>query len=107
MCPKFFHDDETIFPDHLAFKPERWLQGSECEREVLDKYWKPFGNGSRSCIGMNLALEVVYRAVANIFLRYELSFHEGLDVDFCRKDGMLKVFPHKNSRGLVVDVRER
>ncbi|MCJ1355644.1 MAG: hypothetical protein MMC33_005636 [Icmadophila ericetorum] len=104
MCPKFFHDDEAIFPDHLAFKPERWLQGNTDE---LDKYWKPFGNGSRSCIGMNLALEVVYRAVANIFLRYDVSFHDGIDVGLCRQDGMLKVFPHKNSRGLVVDVRER
>lgn len=54
----------------------------------------------------SLALEVVYRTIANLFLRYELSFHE-IDADFCRRDGMLKVFPHKNSRGLTVRIRER
>ena len=49
MCPNFFHGDETHFPDASTFKPERWLYS---DSEVLETYWKPFGNGSRSCIGM-------------------------------------------------------
>lgn len=101
MCPKFFHDDEAHFPDCLAFKPERWL-GSDAEE--LDRYWKPFGNGSRSCIGMNLALEVVFRTIAAIFSDYLLYFDQ-LDEKRCQEDGMLKVFPHSGSRGLTVVAR--
>ncbi|KAI9653246.1 MAG: hypothetical protein M1821_007677 [Bathelium mastoideum] len=101
MCPKFFHDDEAHFPEHLAFKPERWLQPNA---EQLDRYWKPFGNGSRSCIGMNLALEVIFRTIATIFSTYKLDFAEGLNAEECRRDGMLKVFPHAKSKGLNVVV---
>ena len=102
MCPKFFHDDEEHFPDHLTFKPERWLQS---DVEELNRYFKPFGNGSRSCIGMNLALEVVYRVISNVFSQFKPEF-SGIDAEFCQQDGMLKVFPHKESHGLTVSVSE-
>lgn len=39
--------NERIFPDPKAFKPERWLAGSDLER-----YFVPFGKGSRQCLGI-------------------------------------------------------
>ena len=101
MCPKFFHDDEAHFPDPLSYKPERWLADNA---EELDRYWKPFGNGSRTCIGMNLGLEVVFRTVANTFSTWKTTFN-GIDEKFIWKDGMLKVFPHAKSHGLTVSVK--
>jgi cytochrome P450 len=101
MCPKFFHDDEANFPDHLRYNPERWLGDNVAE---LDRYFKPFGNGSRSCIGMNLALEVVFRTIANVFSTWRTEF-EGIDEEFIWKDGMMKVFPHAKSHGLTVSVK--
>ncbi|PWY67888.1 cytochrome P450 [Aspergillus heteromorphus CBS 117.55] len=56
------HHDPEAFPDPLAFRPERWLEGSDKRRRDLCFF--PFGLGSRSCIGRNLALEELYVAVA-------------------------------------------
>lgn len=36
----------------------------------------------------SLALEVVYRTIANMIVRYQLGLH-GIDAEFCRRGGML------------------
>ncbi|RAK95885.1 cytochrome P450 [Aspergillus ibericus CBS 121593] len=55
------HHDEDAFPDPFSFRPERWLEVSDESREQC---FFPFGLGSRSCIGRNLALYELYEAVA-------------------------------------------
>lgn len=100
MSPSFFHDDEEIFPDAMTFKPERWLEG---DVEKLEKFWNPFGNGTRSCGGRPMAYEVIFRTIANVFSKYQLNW-EGCDAEFCKKDGVLEVFPPKSSNGLGVSV---
>ncbi|KAF4622788.1 hypothetical protein G7Y89_g14238 [Cudoniella acicularis] len=100
MSPSFFHDDADIFPDPLTFKPERWLEASPEELERLEKFWNPFGNGSRSCGGRPMAYEVIFRATANVFSRYKLDFDDGCNEDYCYGEGMMEVFPQENSTGL-------
>jgi cytochrome P450 len=39
--------NETIFPEPRSFRPERWEQDPE-----LEKYFVPFGKGSRMCLGI-------------------------------------------------------
>ena len=39
--------NESIFPDPKIFKPERWIG-----RPDLDRYFVPFGKGSRACAGV-------------------------------------------------------
>jgi len=39
--------DPRCFPEPRAFKPERWI-----EDPGLDKYFVPFGKGSRQCLGI-------------------------------------------------------
>ena len=46
------HHDPEIFPDPLAFKPERWLQPTLKSGERLDKYLCSFSKGPRACLGI-------------------------------------------------------
>jgi cytochrome P450 len=102
LSPSFFHDDEEIFPDAMSFKPERWLEG-DADVAQMEKFWNPFGMGSRSCGGRPMAYEVLYRSLANVFLRYRLDF-QGCDAEYCFTEGMLEVFPQGDSTGLRVSV---
>ncbi|KAI9279202.1 cytochrome P450 [Umbelopsis sp. AD052] len=45
--------DPEYWPEPLAFKPERWLEGSEIPADK-DAFF-PFSSGSRNCIGKNFA----------------------------------------------------
>jgi cytochrome P450 len=55
------HHDPTIYPDPMAFRPERFLD------EAPGTYtWIPFGGGRRRCLGASFALlemKIVLRAV--------------------------------------------
>lgn len=51
MTTIFMHNDESIFTDHKAFKPERWLEKREDGRR-LEKYLTSFGRGTRQCLGI-------------------------------------------------------
>ncbi|KAL5342816.1 cytochrome P450 [Aspergillus crustosus] len=46
------HQDESVFPDPLVFKPDRWLDPTD---EMLNNFFA-FGKGTRACIAQNLAL---------------------------------------------------
>jgi cytochrome P450 len=62
------HHDPAIYPDPLAFRPERFLD------EAPGTYtWIPFGGGRRRCLGASFALlemKIVLRAA---LARYTLS----------------------------------
>lgn len=45
------HRNETIFPDHATFDPERWVRASE-EGKHLNRYITSFTRGTRQCLGM-------------------------------------------------------
>lgn len=64
LAPSIYlvHRREDIYPDPLAFKPERW-DGVKPGTYT----WFPFGGGVRRCIGMQFAMaemEIVMRALA-------------------------------------------
>lgn len=42
------HRNQTIFPDPLVFRPERWLQ----ETPEMRNAFIPFSYGPRNCVGM-------------------------------------------------------
>jgi cytochrome P450 len=61
-CIYLVHRRPDIYPDPLAFKPERWL-----DTKPGTYTWIPFGGGVRRCLGFTFAmaeLEIVLRAVA-------------------------------------------
>lgn len=39
--------NEEIYPEPTEFKPERWIDNPQ-----LDRYFVPFGRGSRMCLGI-------------------------------------------------------
>lgn len=50
MTHRFIHHNADIFPDPLAFKPERWMQGEKSKQ--LEKYLVTFSRGSRQCLAI-------------------------------------------------------
>jgi len=68
------HRRPDLYPDPLAFRPERFL-----ERPAGTYEWIPFGGGTRRCLGASFALfemKIVLRAILE---RYRLQPHPGDD----------------------------
>jgi cytochrome P450 len=53
MSQRFILYDEEIFPEPAAFRPGRWLQGTQSTS--LEKWLVVFSKGSRNCIGQKYA----------------------------------------------------
>jgi cytochrome P450 len=43
--------DPKYFPEPTKFDPDRWQRAAE-NNQSLEKYFHPFGKGSRMCIGI-------------------------------------------------------
>jgi len=63
-----------------AFRPERWLQQEgETDEQYKERMRKwnaydlGFGNGSRICLGRNLAIAEIYKITATLMNRYEFE----------------------------------
>ncbi|KAF4610870.1 hypothetical protein D9613_007210 [Agrocybe pediades] len=63
------HKNAEIFPDPMAFKPERWLAEGSTE---LEKYLVSFSKGPRGCLGINLAMCELYLLIGTIFRKLDL-----------------------------------
>ena len=104
MSTDYFHQDEAIFAEADQFRPERWLAPAS-QLAQMERFYRPFGIGSRGCVGKPIVLEVVYRTVANVFSRYRLDFAEDCNAKYCKNEGMLEMAPHSSSTGLRVRVK--
>ncbi len=59
--PYLVHQDRNIFGDDAdLFRPDRWLESRETEREYL-KHILTFGYGSRICLGQHVAFMELYK----------------------------------------------
>ncbi|CAN9189290.1 unnamed protein product [Alternaria alternata] len=63
------HHNERAFPDSYAFAPERWLNENNNRRKEAERSMLTFSKGSRSCLGMNLALCELNLCLAALVLR--------------------------------------
>lgn len=70
------HHDPQLFPDPWIYKPERWLDGSEEERQNQRDYFIPFTLGRHSCIGRNIAYLEQYVVLSTLVHRYDFEFAE-------------------------------
>ncbi|KAK4142258.1 putative cytochrome P450 [Dichotomopilus funicola] len=101
------HTNPEVFPDPLAFKPERWLNDARGPggRHPLTNYLVPFGRGSRVCLGMPLAYMELYVAIATIFRRHDLELFDTTrsDADFVLD--IVMPMPKRDSKGVRVIVK--
>jgi cytochrome P450 len=66
-CSYLVHRRGDLYPDPLAFRPERWLEG----RELPPYSYIPFGGGGRRCPGAAFA-SMEMAEVLRVASRYEL-----------------------------------
>ncbi|KAI0016878.1 cytochrome P450 [Xylariomycetidae sp. FL0641] len=69
MSPILHNHNPELFPDPLAFRPERWLLPNGRHNYAMEKQLLSFGSGSRVCIGLNLAYCEMYLMTAAMALR--------------------------------------
>ncbi|KAH7093674.1 benzoate 4-monooxygenase cytochrome P450 [Paraphoma chrysanthemicola] len=96
------HMDPNVYPDPFAFKPQRWLDNPE-----LKKYWFAFSRGSRSCLGMNLAISELYFAIAMVWRRLDLEIYDTLEErDVLTTHDCFIGMPDLKSEGIKVKIVE-
>ncbi|ERF69870.1 hypothetical protein EPUS_05412 [Endocarpon pusillum Z07020] len=102
MTRIFMHEDETIFPDPAAFKPERWMVDA-AERRRLERYLLPFSKGARNCVGIHLAWAELYLCLAAVVSRFDLELQGTTveDVEF-GSDQLIPETKGKNGVSVLV-----
>ncbi|KIW07048.1 hypothetical protein, variant [Verruconis gallopava] len=93
--------NEKIYPNPREFLPERWIGHPELER-----YFVPFGKGSRQCMGVNLAFAEMYITLARIFSSYDFELFETDLSDVEMAHAYLVPYPKWDSKGVRVRVKK-
>jgi cytochrome P450 len=70
-CAYLVHRRPELYPDPLAFKPERFL-----ERDYSPYEYFPFGGGNRQCLGAALAPLELKLILATVLSQHRLSLVE-------------------------------
>lgn len=97
------HNNPDYFPEPDQFRPERWLNMQNLPPEQRpDRYFVPFSRGTRSCVGLNLAMAELYLTLAYLFRRVDLSLYETSREDVDIKHDFLTAFPRLESKGVRV-----
>lgn len=65
------HSKEIWGPDAYEFKPERWENATERQKNAFI----PFSTGPRACIGRNLAEMELRIIIATVLRRYKVNVH--------------------------------
>lgn len=69
--------DPWLFPEPLAFRPERWEGNPRApDGKPLTRYMIAFGKGTRSCVGMQLAYADIYIGLATFFRRFDCELYQ-------------------------------
>ncbi|MET9760081.1 cytochrome P450 [Streptomyces sp. NPDC006372] len=76
-CQHALHRDPTLFPNPLAFDPDRWLDSAQPSPTGA---FLPFGAGKHKCIGDHFALTELITAIATIVRRVRFGLSAGLTV---------------------------
>ncbi|KAJ4252350.1 hypothetical protein NW762_010948 [Fusarium torreyae] len=73
------HRDRNIFgQDADEFSPERWLQNDADKVALMNRFWMPFGLGSRTCIGRHISMLEMCKLIPTLVRDFDLSLHESL-----------------------------
>lgn len=76
------HHDQKNFYDADSFIPDRWMEKEEGLAVHNAKAWAPFGFGSTSCIGKNLAYMEMRAVLAQFVVRFDFAITQDDDRKF-------------------------
>jgi cytochrome P450 len=101
------HHNEAIYPKSFDFIPERWLGGPKGPdgEKSLSRYMTSFGEGTRICLGINLAYAEITMVLATLFRRFEFDLFETSYEDVRIVREVLAPDPSPKSKGIRVLVR--
>lgn len=101
ISPYLMGRDPNIFPDPLAFNPERF--DIETTNEVVNPYaYVPFSAGPRNCIGQKFALYEMKSILCKIVRSFELSVSKENENPLVFCDLVLKT-----ENGIVLNIKKR
>jgi cytochrome P450 len=66
-----------VFPEPEQWQPERWIGTDKEQEERMELNWLPFGTGSRSCPGSNLAITELKYMIGTIFRLFTSEVPDG------------------------------
>lgn len=66
------HSKEIWGGDAESWRPQRWL-GTDSERKKQDEKFVVFSKGARGCLGKDLAMLMLVKAVASVLLKWKIS----------------------------------
>lgn len=73
------HMNPAIFgQDAACFRPERWLEIDKEKLALMQRYWMPFGLGSRTCVGKNISLLEITKLIPELVRNFEFELMAGL-----------------------------
>lgn len=85
MQSPMMHFNEEIFPEPKQFRPERWIVTGKNGRQAIDnalkKYLVAFGAGTRSCLGYNLGMAMLYYGVTAMTVRFDYELYDTTAAD--------------------------
>lgn len=70
------HYNSTVFgPDASDFRPERWDPANTAPEKLaeMERYFLPFGAGTRTCIGKNISILEMSKLVPQLVRRYNFE----------------------------------
>ncbi|KAH7090475.1 cytochrome P450 [Paraphoma chrysanthemicola] len=105
MSSVISHHDERAFPNSYEFIPERWLDENNQRRKEVERSSFAFSKGSRSCLGMNLALCELHLCLAGLVLRVlpHMRLHDTTEEDLAYDHDMF-IPMTKHNRGVRVTI---
>ncbi|EDN92795.1 hypothetical protein SS1G_08659 [Sclerotinia sclerotiorum 1980 UF-70] len=115
MSYYFLHHSPEIFPSPETFDPTRWISdsssngsttGDASRKHRLDKYFVPFGKGTRNCLGINLAYAELFLTTAYILKRFDFELYGTTKKDVEIKRDHFVGAPAAGSKGIRVIVKD-
>lgn len=69
------HNADVFGPDPDAFRPERWMPEETSDEDLasMEKYYIPFGGGTRTCLGKNIAMLEISKLIPELIRSYEFE----------------------------------
>jgi len=102
MTIRDMHTDPDCHYSPEKFDPERWLNPGTQKR--AEQFFAPYGKGSRSCLGRDLAQLEIMIVTATLLSKFAMQLYQTTDDDIKPYHLYFSPFPRVESKGLQVTI---